>query len=838
MEPMRATGAAVAGPRAGSVVVSRHLPAHTAAAVGADPDRVRVVGRDLWLGAAPFRVRGVSYGSFLPRGDGEPFPEPERLRRDLESMRAAGLNTVRTYAVPPVDLLDRAAELGLHVLVGLHYEDWRYHPRAGRRTDRAVRRAGLVQVEHALDRLAGRPEVLAVSVGNEIPADVVRVHGIGRVQATLSELVARLHQGDPGMLVTYGNFPTTEFLCVDGIDLESYNVFLEDPERFRAYLRRLQVRSEDRPILLSELGLASEVHGHEAQAQLLDAELRVVDEEGAAGAIVFSWTDEWGVAGEEVGGWGFGLTTAGREPKLALDAVSRWTSRSLAQLRPAWPRLSVLVCAYNEERTLDECLGSLARLDYPELEVVVADDGSTDRTLEIAHRYRFRVLALPHAGLSVARNAALEAATGELVAYLDADAMCVPAWPYLLALSLEDPTIVATGGPNLPVPGAGFVERAVAASPGSPQQVLVHDDRAEHVPGCNMAFRRDVLRSIGGFDAAYTAAGDDVDVCWKLLDHGYAIGYAPAAQVLHHRRGSVRGYLRQQRGYGRAEKMLQGPHRHRFNRIGQARWGGTIYGGAFVRLLRPVVYHGTLGTASYQGIEARRGETALVWLGALLPLAAPLALAAGLLALVAPPAGAALGALLAAVVLAYAAGVFASTRPTRHEPHPVRYRLLVAVLHVVQPFVRTWGRLVTRPLGRIYQPPGWGWTGDRAAWLRALEHRIREAGGHARIAGPTDPWDLEVVVGPLVEVRIVTAVTWSWVPHHRVRLRPRPGGWLALAGAALAGLVVSPVVGGALGVVAAIVAGTEMVVLRRRVGGVLADTTSGAVLSEAGRPAT
>ena len=196
--------------------------------------------------------------------------------------------------------------------------------------------------------------------------------------------------------------------------------------------------------------------------------------------------------------------------------------------------------------------------DYPSLEVIVCDDGSTDSTVELARRYPFEVLALPFIGLSAARNAALAEATGDIVASLDADAACHPDWPYHLALSMEDEGISATGGPNLPFPGAGFIERAVALSPGAPAEVLLTDTRAEHVPGCNMAFRKKDLEAVGAFNPEFTSAGDDVDVCWKILDSGREIGFTPAAQVIHRRRDTVRGYLRQQRGYGRAGKGAGG----------------------------------------------------------------------------------------------------------------------------------------------------------------------------------------------------------------------------------------------------------------------------------------
>jgi len=93
----------------------------------------------------------------------------------------------------------------------------------------------------------------------------------------------------------------------------------------------------------------------------------------------------------------------------------------------------------------------------------------------------------------------------------------------------------------------------VAASPGGPTHVLLDDEVAEHIPGCNMAFRREALHAIGGFDPIFRAAGDDVDLCWRLQNKGYKIGFSPAAVVWHFRRNTVRDYLKQQRGYGKAE---------------------------------------------------------------------------------------------------------------------------------------------------------------------------------------------------------------------------------------------------------------------------------------------
>lgn len=749
-------------------------------------ERVVPEGRHLSVGHAPFRVRGVTYGSFGSRMDGRRYPDRVQIKEDLLAIAEAGLNVLRTYSLPPPELLEIAEELHLRVLVGLDYHDWRMEPNSGRAARRRILDAGRAAVAEAMDLCAGNPAVLAIAVGNEVPVDLVRVHGIRSVQRTLERLIADVHAADPDMLATYVNFPTTEFLEVEGQDLVCFNVFLEDPEQLRRYLSHLQVVATPKPLLVTELGLAGDIHGWEAQAESLGNQLQVVDETGCAGATVFSWTDDWSVADRAVEGWGFGLTTRDRRPKPAFDVVSDWARHpSPRSQRTEWPRMSVIVCAYNEERTIDDCLSSLAASDYPDLEVLMCDDGSTDRTLEIARRYSdlgFQILELPHGGLSRARNAGLAAATGEIVAYLDADAACHPDWPYYLALSLTN-GVAATGGPNLPFPNAGFVERAVALSPGAPMEVLVTYDRAEHVPGCNMAYKKEKLEAIGGFDPVYTSAGDDVDVCWKLLDQGEEIGYAPAAQVIHHRRDTIRGYLKQQRGYGRAERMLSGPHRQRFNRLGQARWSGFVYNGArfLPSLLRPTVYHGYQAMAPFQPVTSRPAEQVGSLVTALLPVAVPVAVLGlalspfSLWALLVPAA-------MAVLALTHAVVTAAGLRVDRHEPHPWRLRLLVGILHVAQPLVRAWGRIRGRPAGPALATPFSEWSGNRAAWLVNVRTALQREGCSVRIGDPSAAWDLEARswLG-FVAIRVTTALAWNWEPRHRIRYGLRANALIGLS---------------------------------------------------------
>ena len=235
---------------------------------------------------------------------------------------------------------------------------------------------------------------------------------------------------------------------------------------------------------------------------------------------------------------------------------------------------------------MDQCLASLEVLNYPDYEVIVVNDGSRDRTLEIAESYGYcRIISQPNKGLSVARNVGAEAATGEIVAYTDSDCVADPDWLTYLVAKMEAGNLAACGGPNFPPPEDNLVPAAVAVSPGGPTHVLISDEVAEHIAGCNMAFRRDVLLQLGGFDPIYRAAGDDVDICWRFQDAGYTIGFSPAAVVWHFRRNTVAAYCAQQRGYGKAEALVYSKHPFRFNLFGQAKWLGRIYGDLSASLL-------------------------------------------------------------------------------------------------------------------------------------------------------------------------------------------------------------------------------------------------------------
>src|SRR6185436_3405801 len=171
--------------------------------------------------------------------------------------------------------------------------------------------------------------------------------------------------------------------------------------------------------------------------------------------------------------------------------------------RRMWPRVSVVVCTFNGEKTLAGCLDGLEEVDYPDFEVIVVNDGSTDSTGLIASEYDVRLIDTENRGLARARNVGLHAANGEIVAYLDDDARPDRDWLRYLALAFARGTHAGFGGPNIPPPESTTIASCVAHSPGGPTHVLVSDSEAEHIPGCNMAFRKSALDEVEGFDPQF-----------------------------------------------------------------------------------------------------------------------------------------------------------------------------------------------------------------------------------------------------------------------------------------------------------------------------------------------
>jgi GT2 family glycosyltransferase len=753
--------------------------------------RPRVAGKFLSVGGAKLWVRGVTYGAFEPGPGGDEYHDPRVIERDFAMMAESGINAVRIpHTMPPRSLLDAAQRHGLWVMVGLSAEQ-----HVGYLVDRGHTRDAEEDIRRKVQACAGHPAILCYALGNEIAAPVVRWLGRARVERYLERLHRVVKSVDPDALVTYVNYPTTEYLNLPFLDVVAFNVYLESPEAFESYLARLQNIAGGRPLIMSELGLDSLRNGRQAQASALEWQIHVAFASGSAGAFVFSWTDEWFRAGADVEDWAFGLTDRERRPKPALPVVRDAYAGVPFAPGDDWPRASVVVCTYNGSRTIRDCLEGLRRLQYPDYEVIVVDDGSTDDTPKIVNEYvrrhGFRVIHTPNRGLGHARNLGLEAATGGIVCYVDDDAWPDRDWLTYLAATFRASRHAAVGGPNLAPPGGDEIAECIDRAPGNPTHVLLSDQEAEHIPGCNMAFRKSALEAIGGFDPRFRIAGDDVDVCWRIQERGWTIGFSGAAMVWHRRRSSIRAFWKQQLNYGRAEGLLERKWPEKYNAGGSSRWSGRIYSstGAILLGRHSRIYHGVWGQAPFQPVHSaplgvlsaavRMPEWYLVV--AALALLSTLGIAWSPMLAFLPLAVMAAGALILEAARNAGSCVFPGARRRRF-----RLRAITTGLHLLQPLARLVGRMrhgltpwrlrvtglsIPRPMRTAIWCEDWKEPSER---IRGLEAEVRSLGAAVFRGGDYDRWDLEVRGGLFSAVRLMVAVEDHGSGKQYVRLRSWP----------------------------------------------------------------
>jgi glycosyltransferase involved in cell wall biosynthesis len=722
--------------------------------------RTSLRGKLLATGTETLWIKGVTYGTFQPESEVREY-NPERVEADFCLMQENHINAIRLYTMPDRWMLDLAQSFGIRILAGFAWEQ-NVTFLDQKSTARSIRK----RLQTSLREIVGHPALLACSIGNEIPSGIVRWHGAKRIQKHLHSLYETAKECDPDLLVTYVSYPTTEYLHLPFLDFLSFNVFLESSDEYEPYLYRLQNLAGNKPLLLTEIGLDSRRKGLERQSELLYTQIRASYGAGCAGVFVYSWTDEWFRGGQEIFDWDFGLTTRERLPKPALHTVAGLFGQQTLDLVQNDPRISVVVCSYNGSRTIDQCLESLFRLDYTNYEVIVIDDGSTDATAEIASKYPVRLIRTSNHGLSAARNRGLAESTGEIIAYIDDDAYADPNWLRYLAITFQDSNYACIGGPNFAPPEDGLIAQCVARAPGGPVHVLNTDREAEHVPGCNLAIRAAVLRDIGGFDPQFRAAGDDVDLCWRLTELGYKIGFHPAAFVWHHRRNSISMYVKQQRGYGKAEALLARKWPEKYNLAGHVSWGGRIYHNGWFSPGR--IYSGIWGSAPFQSLYQR----APGMLGSILswPEWNLLVLAlfiVSLLSLEWAPLTYVIPVLAGSIALPVIRALHQSVKSLESVSGPkTRLILINSLLHLLQPVSRLIGRLpiwrpqyarFTFPRNRIVSIWSYYWQ-DASEKLGFLLEKGKSLGGILSAGDSFGRWDLQATGGAFGSARLLIAI--------------------------------------------------------------------------------
>lgn len=243
-------------------------------------------------------------------------------------------------------------------------------------------------------------------------------------------------------------------------------------------------------------------------------------------------------------------------------------------------RFSVIIATYERPEALRRCLEGFTRLDHPSWELIVVNDGGptsfTKIDDELRARLPLRMIDNPHAGPATARNTGARAAVGDYFCFSDDDCIPEPDWLQQMERGFAETGCAALGGYSL----NPFPDSIPAVTWDLYLEFMKEYFRDVHGNGLmqptnNAAYSREAFWAVGGFDESFRfAAGEDLDLSYRLVGAGYRQGYFNDAKVWHHHRSTVRGYLRQQYRYGKGSYDLWG---RQYSVQWQKRWPGEFF---------------------------------------------------------------------------------------------------------------------------------------------------------------------------------------------------------------------------------------------------------------------
>lgn len=214
--------------------------------------------------------------------------------------------------------------------------------------------------------------------------------------------------------------------------------------------------------------------------------------------------------------------------------------------------ISAIICTHNREQYLEAAIDSLLAQDFPNYEVIVVDNASRDRTRAIVEAKlphpRLHYIYEPVLGLSVARNTGFKAAKGEILAYLDDDAVATPQWLSVLWAAYQENDKLAIAGGKVTLLWPEGITPPQWLSPGLSGNLGAYDLGNEVVKivqpgltprGLNYSIRREFLENIGGFDVNLGRIGknllsnEELHMTELALKQGWEVAYLPNALVAH-----------------------------------------------------------------------------------------------------------------------------------------------------------------------------------------------------------------------------------------------------------------------------------------------------------------
>lgn len=275
-------------------------------------------------------------------------------------------------------------------------------------------------------------------------------------------------------------------------------------------------------------------------------------------------------------------------------------------------KISIVIPTFNNAKTIEQCLQSLKEQTIQSDEIIIVDGHSTDETLDIIKQFECKLVFEERGSRAAACNIGVPEAEGEIIAFIDADAIAKKDWLENIIKAFDitqDRNVVCVTGPNIEYPNETFFGKAVSAI----YNTFIGGNWTEHIEsifnlkprfvesaaGCNSAYKKEILNEVMPFNESLLTT-EDTDINYRLRKKGYNIFFEPGAIVYHQRPQNHKSYRNKAKKYARGKIQFFRAHNDGLE-IGHLLPPLYFITGIFLALIIPANYWVSIGVAFYLG---------------------------------------------------------------------------------------------------------------------------------------------------------------------------------------------------------------------------------------------
>lgn len=238
--------------------------------------------------------------------------------------------------------------------------------------------------------------------------------------------------------------------------------------------------------------------------------------------------------------------------------------------------ISIVVAVRNEVNYIEKCIRSLFEQDFDgKYEVIVVDGMSDDGTYELLEKlqkkYNFILLRNPKINAAAGRNIGIKKSKGKLIAFIDGDAYAYKDWLSNIRKTFEGTDAIGVGGPDLLPEKSEYKAKAIGIvmtsplarggrfNPSTQHSLMDVEKYVDHIPTCNLCLKREIFGRIGLFDESFVK-GQDLELSYRIRKNSYKLFYSPNIKVVHHRKQSIKSFVKQIYKWAKAKVAIIKKH--------------------------------------------------------------------------------------------------------------------------------------------------------------------------------------------------------------------------------------------------------------------------------------